>query len=94
VTSLSAGPGVHQGPSTYSSCSTSLQYCGAQKLQRHSMPLWLLAALYPISPSLSSRFDICWAMEYNRSVCVMTDTQEDSEPWNFWKEARRCHEKQ
>jgi protein-export membrane protein SecD len=49
---------AHQGPSAYSSCSSSL----------HDM---LLAALYLIFTSLSSRFDRYQAMKYNRFVCML-----------------------
>ena len=56
-------------------------------------PPSLLTALYPISPSLSSRFDRCQALEYNRSVCVMVDPQEYSEAWNGREEPGRYHEK-
>jgi hypothetical protein len=94
VTSLSAGPCVHQGPSTYSSCSTSFHYDGTHPPAKAGAIPCLLAALYPISPSLSSRFDNCQALEYNRSVCLMVDLQENSEGRNCREEPIRYHEKQ
>jgi hypothetical protein len=94
VTSLSAGRCVHQGPSTYSSCSTSFQYDGTSPDAKAGIIPCLLSALYPISSSLSSSFDNYQAMEYNRSVCVMADPQEKSEVRNCREEPFRYHEKQ